>query len=84
MARLTGFDGIIGSYDKTHIPQLGVDRFVEPGQGPYAVYDAPLGRIGLQTCYDWRFPRGDPLARPSGRRAGRHAHLLAVVLTGVG
>jgi predicted amidohydrolase len=46
MARLTGFDGIIGSYDKTHIPQLGVDRFVEPGQGPYAVYDAPLGRIG--------------------------------------
>jgi len=66
MARLTGFDGIIGSYDKTHIPQLGVDRFVEPGQGPYAVYDAPLGRIRPQTCCDWRFPRGDPLAHPSG------------------
>jgi len=55
-SRLIGPDGIVGSYDKTHIPQLGVDRFVEPGQGPYAVYDTPLGRIGLQICYDWRFP----------------------------
>ena len=55
-SRLIGPDGIVGSYDKTHIPQLGVDRFVEPGQGPYAVHDTPLGRIGLQICYDWRFP----------------------------
>ncbi len=55
-SRLIGPDGIVGSYDKTHIPQLGVDRFVEPGQGPYAVHDTSLGRIGLQICYDWRFP----------------------------
>ncbi len=55
-SRLIGPEGIVGCYDKTHIPQLGVDRFVEPGQGPYAVHDTPLGRIGLQICYDWRFP----------------------------
>lgn len=53
---LIGPQGVVGSYDKTHIPQLGVDRFVTPGQGPYAVHDTPLGRIGLQICYDWRFP----------------------------
>jgi len=55
-SRLIGVDGVAGSYDKTHIPQLGVDRFVEPGKGPYAVHDTQLGRIGLQICYDWRFP----------------------------
>ena len=55
-SRLIGPEGMVGSYDKTHIPQLGVDRFVTPGQGPYAVHDTPLGRIGLQICYDWRFP----------------------------
>lgn len=55
-AQLVGPHGILGSYDKTHIPQLGVDRFVQPGQGLYAVPDTALGRIGLQICYDWRFP----------------------------
>lgn len=55
-SRLIGPEGVIGSYDKTHIPQLGLDRFVEPGQGPYEVHDTTLGRIGLQICYDWRFP----------------------------
>lgn len=55
-SRLIGPQGIVGSYDKTHIPQLGVDRFVTPGQGPYTVHETPLGRIGLQICYDWRFP----------------------------
>ena len=53
---LIGPEGIIGSYDKTHIPQLGVDRFVVPGWGPYRVYETAIGRIGLQICYDWRFP----------------------------
>lgn len=55
-SRLIGPQGLVGSYDKTHIPQLGVDRFVTPGRGPYTVHDTPLGRIGLQICYDWRFP----------------------------
>lgn len=53
---LIGPEGIIGSYDKTHIPQLGVDRFVVPGRGPFRVHQTAIGRIGLQICYDWRFP----------------------------
>lgn len=54
-AVLIGPDGLIGTYRKTHLPFLGVDRFVVPGDG-LAVYDTPLGRIGLEICYDLRFP----------------------------
>jgi predicted amidohydrolase len=55
-ALLLGPDGLIGRYDKTHIPPLGADNYVVPGQGPYQVHASTIGRIGLQICYDWRFP----------------------------
>jgi predicted amidohydrolase len=54
-AVLVGPDGLIGSYRKTHLPFLGVDRFTTPGD-ELAVFDTPLGRIGLEICYDLRFP----------------------------
>lgn len=54
-AVLVGPEGLIGTYRKTHLPFLGVDRFVVPGD-ELSVYETPLGRIGLQICYDLRFP----------------------------
>jgi predicted amidohydrolase len=54
-AVLVGPDGFIGSYRKTHLPFLGVDRFVVPGDS-LPVFDTPLGRIGIEICYDLRFP----------------------------
>ena len=54
-AVLVGPDGLLGSYRKTHLPFLGVDRFTVPGD-ELPVYDTPLGRIGLEICYDLRFP----------------------------
>src|SRR5712691_139507 len=54
-AVLVGPDGLLGSYRKTHLPFLGVDRFTVPGD-QLPVYDTPLGRIGLEICYDLRFP----------------------------
>jgi 5-aminopentanamidase len=54
-AVLVGPDGLIGSYRKTHLPFLGVDRFVVPGD-TLSVYETPLGRIGIEICYDLRFP----------------------------
>ena len=54
-AVLVGPDGLIGTYRKTHLPFLGVDRFVVPGD-EFSVYETPLGRIGLEICYDLRFP----------------------------
>ncbi|HEY1370653.1 MAG TPA: carbon-nitrogen hydrolase family protein [Gaiellaceae bacterium] len=54
-AVFVGPDGLIGSYRKTHLPFLGVDRFTVPGD-ELPVYDTPLGRIGVEICYDLRFP----------------------------
>src|SRR5439155_1662137 len=54
-AVLVSPDGLIGAYRKTHLPFLGVDRFVVPGD-ELPVWDTPLGRIGVEICYDLRFP----------------------------
>jgi 5-aminopentanamidase len=54
-AVLVGADGLIGAYRKSHLPYLGVDRFAVPGD-ELPVWDTPLGRIGIEICYDLRFP----------------------------
>lgn len=41
-------------YRKTHLPTLGVDRFVTPGDRLAAI-DAPAARLGTLICYDVRF-----------------------------
>lgn len=54
-AGVSGPGELIGLYRKTHLPFLGVDRFVTPGdEAP--VFDTPIGRIGIEICYDLRFP----------------------------
>jgi predicted amidohydrolase len=55
-AVLIGPDGLIGRYRKSHIACIGLDRFTVPGDEPYVVHDTAIGRIGLEICYDWRFP----------------------------
>jgi predicted amidohydrolase len=55
-AVLIGPGGLLGRYRKTHIARIGADCFTTPGDEPYEVYDTAVGRIGLQICYDWRFP----------------------------
>jgi predicted amidohydrolase len=54
-AVFVGPEGLIGTYWKTHLPFLGVDRFVTPGD-ELTVWETPLGRIGVEICYDLRFP----------------------------
>ena len=54
-AVLVGPEGLVGTYWKTHLPFLGIDRFVTPGD-ELSVWDTPLGRIGVEICYDLRFP----------------------------
>ncbi|MCD6529182.1 carbon-nitrogen hydrolase family protein [Candidatus Bathyarchaeota archaeon] len=51
-----GPEGLIGSYRKIHLPYLGIDRFATPGNQPFRVYDTPVGRVGLNICFDVRFP----------------------------
>lgn len=74
-AVLLGPGGLIGSYRKLHLPFLGLDRFVSAGGSEQvAVFDTPVGRIGLAICFDIRFPESarclaltgaDLIAQPS-------------------
>jgi 5-aminopentanamidase len=53
---LLGPDGLIATYRKIHLPFLGVDRFVTPGDRPFAVHDLGGLRVGTNICYDGTFP----------------------------
>jgi predicted amidohydrolase len=53
---LTGPGGVVGSYRKVHLPYLGIDMFVDPGDRPFAVHDAGGIRVGMHICYDGSFP----------------------------
>ncbi len=47
-------DRIYGSYRKVHQP-LGENMSYSAGT-EYGVFDTPVGRVGLQICYDKAFP----------------------------
>jgi predicted amidohydrolase len=53
---LYGPTGFVGSYRKVHLPFLGVDRFADPGDRPFAVHDAGGVKVGMHICYDGSFP----------------------------
>ncbi len=55
-AVLVGPQGLVGKYRKIHLPFLGVDRFVDPGDRPFQVHQTPVGNIGMHICYDCNFP----------------------------
>lgn len=55
-ATLIGPEGLIGNYRKNHLPYLGIDRFVDPGDAPFKVYSTPIGNLGMFICYDCTFP----------------------------
>jgi predicted amidohydrolase len=55
-AALVGPEGLVGVYRKAHLPLLGVDRLVSPGDTGFQVWDTALGRVGVAICYDLRFP----------------------------
>jgi predicted amidohydrolase len=42
-------------YRKTHLPELGLDKFVTAGD-ELALFDTRLGKIGILICFDQRFP----------------------------
>ena len=53
---LIGPAGFHSRYRKIHLPILGVDRFVTPGDQPFAVQDLGGLQIGMNICYDGSFP----------------------------
>ena len=65
-AMLVGPQGLVGSYRKIHLPFLGVDRFLTPGDRPFHVFDLPFGKIGINICYDASFPEASRMLKLLG------------------
>jgi predicted amidohydrolase len=55
-AALLGPEGLLATYRKTHLPLLGLDRYVKAGARLLPPVHTPVGRLGLLICYDLRFP----------------------------
>jgi predicted amidohydrolase len=53
---LVGPDGVVGGYRKVHLPFIGIDRFVTPGDRQFQVFELPFGKVGVNVCYDISFP----------------------------
>jgi predicted amidohydrolase len=54
-AVLTGPEGFIGFYRKTHL-FLEENLFFTSGDTGFRVWDTKIGRIGVMICFDWFFP----------------------------
>src|SRR5262249_21593916 len=65
-AMLVGPEGLVGGYRKVHLPFLGIDRFLAPGDRPFKVFALPFGRVGLNICYDISFPEAARMLKLQG------------------
>ncbi len=65
-AMLVGPGGAAGSYRKVHLPYLGVDRFLTPGDRTFTVLDLPVGKVGINICYDASFPEASRVLKLLG------------------
>lgn len=54
-AVLTGPEGFIGLYRKTHL-FFEENLFFSPGDTGFRVWDTDIGKIGIMICFDWFFP----------------------------
>ncbi len=54
-AVLTGPEGVIGSYRKTHL-FFEETLYFTPGNTGFKVWNTNIGRIGIMICFDWFYP----------------------------
>jgi 5-aminopentanamidase len=65
-AAVFGPEGLLGAYRKLHLPYLGVDRFVTPGDCPFPLFPIPGGQVGINICYDCSFPEAGRVPKLKG------------------
>jgi predicted amidohydrolase len=58
--------GIAGTFRKLHLPYLGIDRFVAPGDKPFPVFETSHGKIGINICFDFSFPEAGRVLKLKG------------------
>jgi predicted amidohydrolase len=54
-AILTGPEGFMGIYRKTHL-FFEEKKYFCAGDTGFRVWDTPIGKIGIMICFDWFFP----------------------------
>ncbi len=54
-AIITGPDGLLGTYRKTHL-FFEEKLFFSSGDTGFKIWDTKIGRIGIMICFDWFFP----------------------------
>ncbi len=54
-AIITGPEGFLGVYRKTHL-FFEEKLFFTPGDTGFRVWETSIGRIGIMICFDWFFP----------------------------
>ncbi len=54
-AIMTGPEGLIGFYRKTHL-FFEENLYFTPGDTGFRVWDTRAGKIGIMICFDWFFP----------------------------
>jgi len=64
--------GIAGTFRKLHFPYLGIDRFLDPGDKPFPVFETARGKIGINICFDCSLPEPGRVLKLKG------AQLLAI------
>jgi len=55
-AVVIGPQGLLGSYRKLHLPELGIDRHATLGDRAFPVFTTPVGKVGVSICFDLSFP----------------------------
>lgn len=65
-AAVVGPEGVLGSYRKIHLPELGIDRFAALGDKPFPVFETAHGRVGISICYDLSFPESGRVLKLKG------------------
>jgi predicted amidohydrolase len=65
-------EAIAGTFRKVHLLCLGIDRFVEPGDKPFPVFETLHGKVGINICFDCSFPESGRVLKLKG------AQLLAI------
>jgi predicted amidohydrolase len=55
-AATVGPKGVVAGYRKIHLPCVGIDRFLDPGDRPMAVHDLGGLKLGVNICFDASFP----------------------------
>jgi predicted amidohydrolase len=55
-AALIGPAGLVANYRKIHLPCVGADRFVDPGDQLFTTHDLGGLNLGIGICFDGSFP----------------------------